>query len=98
MTVLGSLTAMLTDQVYETGASPAYTGLLVSLGGDAGQAGGPTTIYIGSDVAGELTTREQTGHFLYRVFERVQIVAQDRRAFVKLNFSAYQKDDTSIKR
>ena len=97
MTVLSSLTAMLTDQIYETGALPAYSGLLVSLGGDAGQPGGPTTIYVGSDVAAELTTREQTGHFLYRVFERVQIVARDRRAFVKLNFSAYQKDSPSYK-
>ena len=89
--VLGSLTAMLTEQIYETGALPAYTGLLVSLGGDVGQPGGPTTIYIGSDVAAELTTRESNGLFLYRVFERVQIVARDPRALVKLDFGAYRR-------
>jgi len=91
MTVLGSLTAMLTEQIYETGALPHYTGLLVSLGGDVGQQGGPTTIYVGSDVAAELTTRERDGLFLYRVFERVQIVARDPRAYVKLNFEAYRR-------
>jgi hypothetical protein len=91
MTVLTSLSAMLTDQIYETGALPPYTGLLVSIGGDIGQAGGPTTIYVGSDVTAELTTREQSGQFLYRVFERVQIVARDPRAFVKLDFSEFAK-------
>jgi hypothetical protein len=91
MTVIGSLTAMLTEQIYETGALPAFTGLLVSLGGDVGQAGGPTTIYVGSDAAAELTTREANGLFLYRVFERVQIVARDPRALVKLNFGAYRR-------
>jgi len=91
ISVLGSLSAMLTQQIYETGALPAYTGLLVSLGGDVGQPGGPTTIYVGSDVAAELTTRESSGIFSYRVFERVQIVARDPRAFVKLDFSGYRK-------
>jgi hypothetical protein len=92
MTVLSSLTAMLTAQIYETGALPRYAGLLVSLSGDVGTQGGPTTIYIGNDVAAEQTTRERDGYFLYRVFERVQIVARDPRAFVKLDFSAYQKE------
>jgi hypothetical protein len=98
MTVLSSLSAMLTPQIYETGALPEYTGLLVSLGGDVGQPGGPTTIYVGKDVGAELTTRESNGLFLYRVFERVQIVARDPRAFVKLDFSGYhRKDDKDAK-
>ncbi len=90
VSVLSSLSAMLTAQIYETGALPAYTGLLLSLGGDVGQPGGPTTIYVGSDVAAELTTRVPSGQFLYRVFERVQIVARDPRAFIKLDFGSYQ--------
>jgi uncharacterized linocin/CFP29 family protein len=98
LTALGSLTAMLTEQIYETGALPAYTGLLVSLGGDVGQPGGPTTIYVGSDVAVELTTRESNGLFLYRVFERVQIVARDPRAYVKLDFGSYRRQPAPSKR
>jgi hypothetical protein len=91
MTVLGSLTAMLTPQIYQTGALPAYSGILASLGGDPGNPGGSTTIYIGSDMAAEQTTRDGEGHFRYRAFERVQIVARDPRAFVKLNFRAYRE-------
>lgn len=90
MTVLGSLTAMLTPQIYQTGALPAYSGILASLGGDPGNPGS-TTIHIGSDIAAEQTTRDGEGHFRYRAFERVQIVARDPRAFVKLDFSAYRK-------
>jgi hypothetical protein len=91
MTVLSLLTAMLTPQIYQTGALPPYSGILASLGGDVGAQGGPTTIYIGSDIAAEQTGRGNDGHFLYRAYERVQIVAQESRAFVKLKFDAYRQ-------
>jgi hypothetical protein len=59
---------------------PANTGLLVALGGD------PTTIYVGTDAVTEPTQQERSGLYSFREFERIQVVARDRRAFVKLDF------------
>jgi hypothetical protein len=53
---------------------------LVSLGGD------PTTVYLGQDAVTAFTQEDQDGNSRFRVFERVQIIARDARAFVRLDF------------
>ncbi len=75
------LNPVLTGGIYGTGAMPPNTGLLIALGGD------PTTIYISSDPMTEPTHKGNAGHYFFRTFERVQYVARDHRAFVKLDFS-----------
>jgi uncharacterized linocin/CFP29 family protein len=74
------LDPVLTAGVYGTSAMPANTGLMVALGGD------PTTIYFDNDPITDHTQKDPTGNYLFRIFERVQIVARDPRAFVKLSF------------
>jgi hypothetical protein len=83
------LNPVLTGGIYGTGAMPPNTGLLVALGGD------PTTIYINSDATTEPTYKGGAGHYFFRTYERVQYVARDPRAFVKLDFSylASQESD-----
>ena len=68
-----------------TPAMPKYTGLFIALGGD------PTTIYVDTDATMEPTNRGGSGLYFFRVFERVQVVALDPRAFVKLDFSYLAK-------
>ena len=68
-----------------TPAMPKYTGLFIALGGD------PTTIYVDTDATMEPTNRGDSGLYRFRVFERVQVVALDPRAFVKLDFSYLAK-------
>ncbi len=92
MTVLGSLTMMLTEQTYYTSALPEYTGLVIALGAQPGQPGGPIKIYLGSDVAAEFTNRDETGRFKARVSTRIQKFVLDPRAILKLDFSAYKRD------
>ena len=79
------LDSVLARGIYGTGAMPADTGLLIALGGD------PTTIYIGSEAVTEHTHKGKGGVYHFRTFERVQYVARDRRAFVKLDFSYLSK-------
>jgi uncharacterized linocin/CFP29 family protein len=74
------LNQVLTGGIYGTGAMPPDTGLLVALGGD------PTTIYVGTDAVTEPTQQERSGLYSFREFERIQVVARDPRAFVKLDF------------
>lgn len=74
------LNQVLTGGIYGTAAIPANTGLLIALGGD------PTTIYVGTDAVTEPTQQERSGLYSFREFERIQVVARDRRAFVKLDF------------
>jgi uncharacterized linocin/CFP29 family protein len=74
------LNPIITQGIFGTGAMPPNTGLLVALGGD------PTTIYYDADPVTELTHRDSKGRYVFRVFERVQYVACDHRAFVKMNF------------
>jgi len=76
------LNPVLTGGIYGTGAMPANTGLLIALGGD------PTTIYFGNDPVTEPTHRDGGGMNYFRTFERVQFVARDPRAFVRLEFPA----------
>lgn len=75
------LDPVLTGGIYGTGAMPPNTGLLIALGGD------PTTIYISSDATTEPTHQDRGGLYYFRTFERVQYVAYDNRAFVRLDFS-----------
>jgi hypothetical protein len=75
------LDPVLTGGIYGTGAMPLNTGLLIALGGD------PTTIYISSDATTEPTHQGKGGAYFFRTFERVQYVAFDSRAFVRLDFS-----------
>jgi uncharacterized linocin/CFP29 family protein len=74
------LNPIVTQGIFGTGAMPANTGLLVAVAGD------PTTIYYDNDPTTEVTQRDSKGRYLFRVFERVQFVASDKRAFVKLRF------------
>jgi hypothetical protein len=76
-----TLNPLLTCGIHATDAMPPYTGLLVATGGD------PTMIYYDSDPMTEPTVREQKGGYRFRIFERIQFVARDRRAFVKLDFA-----------
>ena len=75
------LNPVLAGGICGTGAMPQNTGLLIALGGD------PTTIYVGSDAVTEPTYQEGSGLYYFRTFERVQYVARDQRAFVRLDFS-----------
>ena len=67
--------------IYGTPAMPRDTGLLIALGGDA------TTIYVGAEPATQFTHQESGGRYFFRTFERIQYVARDHRAFVRLDFS-----------
>jgi uncharacterized linocin/CFP29 family protein len=61
-------------------SGPPSVGLLVSLAGE------PTTIYIAQDATTAFTHVDSAGNYHFRVFERVQIVARDKRAIVQLDF------------
>ena len=74
------LNPVLTGGLFGTGAMPDHTGLLIALGGD------PTTIYCGADAKTEPTHQGSAGQYLFRTFERIQFVARDPRAFVRLDF------------
>jgi uncharacterized linocin/CFP29 family protein len=74
------LNPVLTGGIYGTPSMPTNTGLLVALGGE------PTTIYFSADPMTEHTQKDRAGKYLFREFERIQFVARDARAFVKLNF------------
>jgi hypothetical protein len=74
------LSPVLTGGIYGTGAMPAHHALFISLGGE------PTSIYCCNDPVTEPTQKEKSGQYSFRIFERVQHVARDHRAFVKLDF------------
>jgi uncharacterized linocin/CFP29 family protein len=65
---------------YGTGTLPPNTGLLLSLGGE------PTTIAVSLDATTAFTQQDQQGRYQFRVFERIQFVARDRRALLGLTF------------
>jgi uncharacterized linocin/CFP29 family protein len=80
VTTADRITPLVTGGFYGTGTLPEKTGLLVSLGGE------PTTVYLGQDAVTAYTQEDQDGNARFRVFERVQIIARDARAFVRLEF------------
>jgi hypothetical protein len=73
--------ALLGGSISASAAMPANTGLLIATGGD------PTTIYVDTDPVTEPTHQDGPGRYFFRTFERVQYVASDPGAFVKLDFS-----------
>jgi uncharacterized linocin/CFP29 family protein len=79
-TTADRLMPLLPGGFYGTGTLPPATGLLVSLGGE------PTSLYVGQDAITAYTQQNGDGQSLFRVFERVQIMARDPRAFVRLEF------------
>lgn len=79
-TTADRLIPLLEGGFYGTGALTDRTGLLTSLGGE------PTTLYVGQDATTAYTQQNNDGSASFRVFERVQIVAREPDAFVKLEF------------
>lgn len=80
VTTADRITPLVTGGFYGTGTLPPSTGLLISLGGE------PTTTHVGQEAITAYTQEDQDGNARFRVFERVQIIARDPRAFIKLEF------------
>jgi uncharacterized linocin/CFP29 family protein len=80
VTVAERITSVITGGFLATGSLPEKTGLLVSLGGE------PTMIYMGIDATTAFTQIESNGIYRFRVFERIQFVIRDPKAFVRLKF------------
>jgi uncharacterized linocin/CFP29 family protein len=80
VTTSDRISPLVEGRYYGTGTLPARTGLLVSLGGN------PTTIHIAQDIIAVTNWQDPFGNFRFRVYERVQIVAREPNAFVKLLF------------
>jgi uncharacterized linocin/CFP29 family protein len=60
---------------------PSDRGILVSLGGE------PAKIVLGNDVMTAFTYADGLGNYYFRVFETIQLVVRDGRAFQTLTFS-----------
>jgi uncharacterized linocin/CFP29 family protein len=80
VTTSDRISPLVEGRFYGTGTLPARTGLLVSLGGN------PTTIHIAQDIVAVTNWQDPFGNYRFRVYERVQIVAREPNAFVKLLF------------
>jgi uncharacterized linocin/CFP29 family protein len=80
VTTSDRISPLVEGRYYGTGTLPAHTGLLVSLGGN------PTTIHIAQDIVAVTNWQDPFGNFRFRVYERVQVVAREPNAFVKLMF------------
>jgi uncharacterized linocin/CFP29 family protein len=65
---------------YQCGGLPRDRGLLMSLGGE------PTTLYLAQDASAAFNQRNNQGNYLFRVFERIQYVAREADALVRLEF------------
>lgn len=73
------LMPLLEGRLYCTGALPAGAGLLVCLAGD------PTILSIAQEAVTEFTQKgAQDGDYHFRVLERLQFVARDHRALLRL--------------
>jgi uncharacterized linocin/CFP29 family protein len=82
VTTSDRINPLVDGRFYGTGTLPAKTGLLVSLGGN------PTTIHIAQDTIVVTNWQDPFGNYRFRVYERVQVVAREPQAFVKLQFQA----------
>jgi uncharacterized linocin/CFP29 family protein len=71
---------IVTGGFYMVNKLPDDTGILVSLGGE------PAKIIIGTDATTAFTTTDGLGNYHFRVFERIQLVVRDGRAFQTLTF------------
>jgi uncharacterized linocin/CFP29 family protein len=86
------LTPVLTGGIYGTPGMPSNTGIIAALGGE------PTTIYFDQDPMTEHTQKDRDGKYFFRIFERVQFVARDSRAFVKLTFPSISGSTQNVTR
>jgi uncharacterized linocin/CFP29 family protein len=77
---------VLTGGFYMVNSLPDDTGILVSLGGE------PTRIILGTDAITAFTFTDAKGNYQFRVFERIQMVVRDGRAFQTLAISASQAE------
>jgi uncharacterized linocin/CFP29 family protein len=59
---------------------PDNRGLLISLGGE------PVTIYLAQDIAVAFNQKDTEGNYRFRAFERVQVVARETSALVRMEF------------
>jgi uncharacterized linocin/CFP29 family protein len=84
-TTADRLTPLLTGGFYGSGALEQQRGILISLGGE------PTTIYVGQDATTSYVHEDANGDSQFRVFERVQLVARDHSALVRLDFAPVVK-------
>ncbi len=73
--------SLLGGSISASAVMPRGMSLLIATGGD------PTTIYVDTDPVTEPTNQDDSGQYFFRTFERVQYVASDARAFVKIDFS-----------
>jgi uncharacterized linocin/CFP29 family protein len=80
LTTADRLIPLVPDGFYATSALPKLTALLVSTGGE------PISVYVGADVKTQYTQEDLEGRHRFRVFERLQFVARDPQAMVKLVF------------
>jgi hypothetical protein len=77
--------SLLGGSISGTAAMPPQAALLIATGAD------PTTIYVDTDPLTEPTHQGAAGRYFFRTFERVQYVATDARAFVRIDFSHLNK-------
>jgi uncharacterized linocin/CFP29 family protein len=81
VTVAEMIEPLVEGGFYGTATLPENRGLLVALGGD------PIKLYVGHEAAAEFMQQDkQTSLVFFRVMERVQFVARDPRALVRLDF------------
>jgi uncharacterized linocin/CFP29 family protein len=69
---------VVTGGFYMVNSLPDSVGILVSLGGE------PTRIILGTDAITAFTYTDANGDYQFRVFERIQMVVRDGRAFQTL--------------
>jgi len=79
VTVAETIEPLVEGGFYGTATLPENRGLLVALGGD------PIKLYVGHEAAAAYVRMERQTVF-FRVMERVQFVARDPRALVRLDF------------
>jgi len=81
-TTFDRVSALVEGRIYSTPALPTIpnSALLVSLGGS------PTTLHVAQGTVTAFTQEDQQGLYRSRVFERVQIVAREVAAFLRLDF------------
>jgi len=72
---------VVTGGFYMVNGLPYGMGILVSLGGE------PTTIILGTDAITAFTYIDAPGIYYFRVFERIQLVVRDGRAFQTLQIT-----------
>ena len=68
-TAADCIAPLVTGGFYGTAALPAFTGLLVSLGGES------TNLYVGAEATTAFSRKDDEELHFFRVFERVQFSA-----------------------